>query len=866
MEKLSPMMKQYFEIKKSYQDAILFFRLGDFYEMFFEDAKLVSKELELTLTGRDCGQKERAPMCGVPYHSSEAYIERLIKKGYKVAICEQMEDASSVKGVVKRDVIRVITPGTIIEGSMLDEAKNNFLASIFESEKGIGACFCDTSTCELYLTEITSDIQKRLETEINCFLPSEILFCINNDLINKLSWLVKDSLQSCVEVVDKPKDILRYKELLIKQFGEEYLKNIDFDFKESFVGAVGLLIEYLEKTQKQGLERINNIEIYNNEQFMNIDLNSVRNLELIKNKNESKKTGSLLWVLDKTVTAMGNRLIKNWIERPILSCNEIALRQDAVEELKNNIMLSDSIKDVLSDVFDIERIMTRVTYGSSNAKQVRLLCSSIEVLPKLKTLLKDVKSQLLIDIRDSIDTLDDIQQMIDDAIVVDPPASVKEGGMIKKGYNRDVDDLRELISDGKSILLKIEANERAKTGIPKLKVGYNKVFGYYIEVTNLYKNKVPKEYIRKQTLSNCERYITPELKELEGKVLGAKESLMQLEYVLFDDIRVKVSKNIVRVQGVAKLIAKLDVLRSLAQVARQNKYCRPVVDNSGEIILKDSRHPVVEKTLENYLFVPNDVKLDIEDNRMNIITGPNMAGKSTYMRQIALITLMAQIGSFVPAESARIGVVDKIFTRIGAADDLFSGKSTFMMEMTEVAYILKNATKNSLLILDEIGRGTSTFDGMSIAQSVIEFTANKSNLGSKTLFATHYHELTSLEDKIDGIKNYNVVVKKRGDDITFLRKIVRGKADESYGIQVAKLAGVPDKVVERAKVVLQDLESSKYQDHSACEREKIEVEVSADEKITLANDLVNKIKALDATTLTPIEAMNVLFELTKFVN
>ena len=867
MGKLSPMMEQYFEIKKNYEDTILFFRLGDFYEMFFDDAKIASKELELTLTGKDCGQEERAPMCGVPYHSSEAYIARLIKKGYKVAICDQIENSSVAKGIVKRDVTRVVTPGTVIEGSMLDESKNNFLASIYQKDNHVGACFCDTSTGEVYLTEFEKDIERKLENEISCFLPSEILFSADKDLIKRLSWLTNDKIQSLVDVLDRPTDLLKYENIVINQFGKENLVRFGFEFKENLIYAVGILVEYLYKTQKQGLERINNIDFYKNDYFMNIDMSSMRNLELLENMSENKRKGSLLWILDKTNTAMGKRLMKIWIERPILNCNEISFRQDAVEELKNDVILSDSIQEILSGVFDIERIMTRITYGSANGKQIRLLASSISLLPDLKALLKNVKSKLLIDIRNRIDTLDDIYSLVDSAIVEDPPATVKDGGIIKDGYSKDVDELRNLISNGNDILLKIEAAERKKTGIPKLKVGYNKVFGYYIEVTNSYKDKVPKEYIRKQTLSSCERYITQDLKDLEGKVLGAKESVTHLEFVLFDDVRVKVSENLNRIQNAAKLIANLDVIRSLAQVARQNRYCRPLVDNNGEIFLSDSRHPVVEKMLVDSLFVPNDVKLDMEENRMNIITGPNMAGKSTYMRQIALITLMAQIGSFVPASKAKIGIVDKIFTRVGAADDLASGKSTFMMEMTEVAQILKKATKNSLLILDEIGRGTSTFDGMSIAQAVVEFAANKNKLGAKTLFATHYHELTDLEDKIKGVKNYNIAVKKRGDEITFLRKIVPGRADESYGIQVAKLAGVPDDVVERAKSVLKELESKNsnkrvvYISEDLDDKKK-EVGIEINEMHAKALEIL---KSIDATTLTPIEAMNILFELSKLV-
>lgn len=872
MTKLSPMMKQYFEIKEEHKDTILFFRLGDFYEMFFEDAKIASKELELTLTGRDCGQEERAPMCGVPYHSSESYIARLVSKGYKVAICEQVEDPNEAKGIVKRSVVRIITPGTVLENTMLDETCNNFICNIYISGNCAGACFCDISTGELYATHILDKQIQRIKDDLGKFMPKEILIGGDVAILKNLSDFISDKLSSSVEMLeDKEFDYNDCKQLLLDHFGKENFDKFGLVDKKETVSSIGALLKYLKQTQKKGLERINNIEIYTDKQFMSLDINTRRNLELVKTMMSGEKKGSLLWVLDKTKTAMGKRLIRNWIEMPLLSCTHIIKRQNAVEELNSDLILRANITENLSEVYDLGRLMTRMVYGSANGRDLRSLCSTILSIRKIKDQIKYVKSDLLKEVYKLIDNLEDLEKTIDDAIVEDPPFSVKEGGIIKKGFSEEIDYLNNIMKNGKGYIASIEAREREKTKIPKLKVGYNKVFGYYIEVTNSFKDKVPESYIRKQTLSNCERYITQELKDLEGKILGAKEKVIQLEYEVFDDIRKKVANELIRIENISKAISILDVLCSFSEVSTKNKYSRPDINLEGKIIIKDGRHPVVEKLLNGAPFVPNDVVLDREQNRVNIITGPNMAGKSTYMRQTALIVLMAQIGCFVPASYANIGIVDSIFTRVGASDDLASGQSTFMVEMSEVAHILKNATKDSFLILDEIGRGTSTFDGMSIARSVLEYVANKSKLGAKTLFATHYHELTELESLLDGVKNYNIAVKKRGDDITFLRRIIPGGADDSYGIQVAKLAGIPNIVVARAKQILEELEKSNVKTKEPVKSKIKDVEEKVNENqislIPSTSELVvKKIKSIDVNTLTPIEAMNLLFEISKMVN
>lgn len=850
------MMKQYFKIKEQNKDSILFFRLGDFYEMFYDDAKIASKELELTLTGRDCGQAERAPMCGVPFHSCEGYIARLVAKGYKVAICEQTEDPATAKGLVKRDIIRVITPGTVMESSMLDEGRNNYICCMFSDSKKIGLCFCDISTGELYATEISgSDSVNSLTSQLASYNPREIL--IGGDIvkIKSLPAFIKSKLSAGVEMLrDESFDNKVCAEIVKAQFGEEMQCISD---SQVLISAIGALINYLKETQKNGLERINKIELYSDKQYMNLDYNTQRNLELTATMLNKEKRGSLLWVLDKTKTAMGKRLIRSWLEHPLLNVSAINNRQSAVEELVNNNMLRLDIMDALSGIFDIERLMTRIVYGSANGRELRSLAAALQKLPQLSELVADCSAKYLKKVYKEIDLLEDIYNLIDSAIVEEPPFSVREGGMIKKGYNPDLDILLTDMNDSKGILARIEAEQREKTGIPKLRVGYNKVFGYYIEVTNSYKDLVPETYIRKQTLTNCERYITQDLKDIEGRILGAKDRSVAMEYTLFDEVRKTVANNLERIQKTAKAIAVLDVLVSFANVAADNRYVRPEVNLSTAIRLKDSRHPVVEALLNDTPFVPNDVYLDSAGERVAIITGPNMAGKSTYMRQVALIVLMAQMGSFVPASSATIGVVDSIFTRVGASDDLASGQSTFMVEMSEVANIVKSATSKSLLILDEIGRGTSTFDGMSIARAVLEYCADRKKLGAKTLFATHYHELTVMQDLLDGVKNYSIAVKKRGDDITFLRRIIPGGADDSFGIEVAKLAGLPNSIINRAKEILKELESGSNAPTVIKEKSE-DMQMSL---ISNDNAVVERLSEVDLNTLTPIEAINLLYEL-----
>lgn len=867
MAELSPMMKQYFNIKEQNKDSILFFRLGDFYEMFYDDAVLASKELDLTLTGRDCGQEERAPMCGVPYHSSEAYIARLVAKGYKVAICEQTEDPAMAKGLVKRDIIRVITPGTVMEDTMLDESKNNYICGIFTDGKSHALAFCDISTGELYAGSIeVSDDCTQLKSELSQYNPREILLGGEVEKIKPVVPFIKDKLTAAVEMVgDEYFDYSKAKDRVINQFNKPSLEDLSLDNEDSIVRCVGGLLRYLAETQKTGLERINTIELYGENHFMRLDYNSRRNLELTETMRAKEKKGSLLWVLDCTKTSMGKRLVRRWIEQPLLSCAAIIRRQNAVEELVSDSILRGEITNALTGILDIERLMTKIVYGSANARDLRSLESALKKLPEIKNNLSDVKATLLKDIDKDIDLLDDVQSLIDSAIVEDPPFSVREGGLIREGYNKEIDYLKGDMSDSTGILAKLEARQREKTGIPKLKIGYNRVFGYYIEVSNSYKNLVPDEYIRKQTLANCERYITQELKELEGKILGAKDRAISLEYQLFTQVREKVSANLERIQTTAHAIAQLDVLTSFANTAVDMRYCRPEMNLDGHIVIKDGRHPVVEKLLKDTPFVPNDVNLDNKENRVAIITGPNMAGKSTYMRQTALIVLMAQIGSFVPASSAEISITDAIFTRVGASDDLASGQSTFMVEMTEVADIIKNATSKSLLILDEIGRGTSTFDGMSIARAVLEYVADKRKLGAKTLFATHYHELTIMEELLDGVRNYNIAVKKRGDDITFLRRIVPGGADDSYGIEVAKLAGLPDWVINRAKQILKELEGADGKPKSNTKKmPEEETAVSQLTLLTSSDGGVEKfIREIDLNSLTPIEALNKLYELKK---
>lgn len=868
MAELSPMMKQYFEIKEKNKDSILFFRLGDFYEMFFDDAKLASRELDLTLTGRDCGQKERAPMCGVPFHSCESYIARLVQKGYKVAICEQTEDPAKAKGLVKRDIIRVITPGTVIESGMLDEGKNNFISSAFMANKKIGLSFCDISTGELFITEISGeDLQDQLQDQLISYNPREIL--IGGEIVNfkTLPNFIKEKLSASVEMLTD--DEFGYSiclDAMKNQFKENDVNSIKD--KKEMVSSVGALLSYLKVTQITGYERINTFEVYNENQYMNLDYNTRRNLELTRTMMNKEKKGSLIWLLDKTKTAMGKRLLRYWLEHPLLNIGTILNRQSAIANLVDDTVQRLEITESLIGIFDIERLMTKIVYGNANARELRSLCGAFENLPQIKNLISKFDSSLMRKLTEDIDPLEDIHQLIDTAIEEEPPFSVREGGLIKEGYNEELDAVRSDMNNSTSLLAQIELEQKEKTGIPKLKVGYNRVFGYYIEVTNSYKDKVPEEYIRKQTLTNCERYITQELKDLEGRILGAKDRSFGMEYAIFDEIRKVVANNLDRIEKTAKAIATLDVLTSLANVASDNNYTRPEVNQSSKIILKDSRHPVVEALLSGAPFVPNDVTLDNDSNRVAIITGPNMAGKSTYMRQVALIVLMAQMGSFVPASYAEIGVVDSIFTRVGASDDLASGQSTFMVEMNEVANIVKKATKNSLLILDEIGRGTSTYDGMSIARAVLEFVADKKKLGAKALFATHYHELTVMENLLDGVKNYNIAVKKRGDDITFLRRIIPGGADDSYGIEVAKLAGLPDWIIKRAKEILKELTSGKTDDKETFANispHNNEDDMQLNLLDTASNAVTDKLKSVDVNTLTPIEAMNLLYELKNMI-
>lgn len=866
--KLSPMMMQYFQIKSQYKDTILFFRLGDFYEMFFDDAKIASKELDLVLTGRDCGQEERAPMCGVPFHSADNYIAKLVSRGYKVAICEQMEDPATTKGLVKRDVIRIITPGTVIEGNMLEDGSNNYLCFIYYGEKDMGVCFADVSTGEFHITVLDGeDIENKLINQLSTYSPRELI--MNSGVLN-LSGVENfaQRIGASVEVLDDEKfDFSVASALVIETLKKEEISSLGIGHSKSGVSSIGAVIGYLKETQRKNeIEAPSEIDFYDDEQYMKLDISARRNLELTRSMMTGDKKHSLLWVIDKTKTAMGKRMIKSWLERPLMSIPKIVKRQNAVGELVDTPMLRDTVRDALTGVNDIERLMTRIVYGTANAKELKSLQFTIERLPSVKNNLSECSTALLKEIYNSIDLLQDVYGLIDRAIVDEPPFSVREGGMIKTGFNEEIDSLKAIMTDGAGVIAAIETEQRELTGIPKLKVGYNKVFGYYIEVTNSYRDLVPETYIRKQTLANCERYITQELKELEGRIIGAKDRCVALEYEVFSAVRNDISAQLERLQKTAKSLAVLDVLCSLAEVAFANNYVCPTISNDGIIDVKDGRHPVVEALLNDAPFVPNDTSLDLEDNRCAIITGPNMAGKSTYMRQIALICLLAQVGSFVPARRAHLGIVDAIFTRVGASDDLATGQSTFMVEMNEVSTILKNATSNSLIILDEIGRGTSTFDGMSIARAVLEFVCKKKSLGAKALFATHYHELTAMEGMIDGVKNYSIAVKKRGDDITFLRRIVRGGADQSFGIEVAKLAGVPDSVVKRAKVILKELEANAVKIEFKAEDSIVEEETADIQYNFTANgrqEIFEILKTIDVNTLTPIEAMQTLYDLKK---
>ena len=863
MAELTPMMRQYLEIKEQHPDCILFFRLGDFYEMFSDDARLASKELDLTLTTRDRGKEksEQTPMCGVPYHSAEAYIARLVQRGYKVAICEQMENPALAKGLVKRDITRIVTPGTVVESSMLDESRNNYFACVFGENGRYGLSFCDVSTGAFYATFAEgNEAVDRVISELGRFAPSEVLRggeAAKNDVLTEA---LRERLNCCADLgAQELFETDATAQLVTEQFGKS-LEALGLAKYEEVWRSAGALLRTLRELQKVSLTHVHTLEFYVHGRFLELDLTARRNLELTETLRSGEKRGSLLWVLDHTKTAMGSRMLRSWLEKPLLSPKRISMRLDAVEELTRHNPERDALQDTLRTVSDLERVMARIVTGAANGRDLLALKFGCEPLPALRAAVEQFHAPLLGVVLDELDVLEDIHRRIAVAIDDDAPFTVREGGLIRAGYSRELDELRDIVSGGKGTLARIEAEEKEKTGIKNLRVGYNRVFGYYIEVAKGQVDLVPESYIRKQTLANGERYITPELKELESTILTAKDRIAALEYDLFTQLREHLALQAERVQRTARAVACLDVLANFAELAVRQNYCKPEVDVSEEIVIREGRHPVVEQVLKGSLFVPNDTALDCGENRTAIITGPNMAGKSTYMRQVALIVLMAQIGSFVPAKSAHIGVVDRIFTRIGASDDLSMGKSTFMVEMSEVAEILRHATSRSLLILDEIGRGTSTFDGMAIARAVLEYVTDKKRLGAKTLFATHYHELTGIERELGGVKNYNIAVKKRGGDIVFLRRIVPGAADDSYGVEVAKLAGLPEKVVSRARQLLRDLENG------APVRT---VEVAASDQISIMsmeNDALRKrLEAMNVETMTPIEAMNALFELKKMV-
>lgn len=872
MTEYTPMMQHYLKTHEEYKDCILFYRLGDFYEMFFDDAKVVSKELELTLTGKSCGAEERAPMCGIPYHAAETYLTRLVKKGYKVAICEQVEDPKLAKGMVKREVTRVVTPGTTLNAQALDETKNNYIMCIAYIGDHYGISSADITTGDYYVTEV--DSERKLLDEVNKYQPTEI---ICNEAFY-ISGIDIDDMKNRMRIVIYSLDAWYFSDETAQMTLKDHFKVRDLEGLgladyDSGVVAAGALLKYLYETQKTTLSNLVAIHPYTTGKFMIIDSSTRRNLELVETLREKQKRGSLLWVLDKTRTAMGARTLRSFVEQPLIERTEIEERYDAIDEFNTNAITREEIREYLNPVYDLERLITRVTYQTANPRDLIAFRNSIHMLPPIKTLMSDFQSPLLKRLYEQLDTLDELYELIERSIAEEPPLTLHDGGILKEGYNEEVDRLRKAKTDGKSWLADLEAKEREKTGIKNLKIKYNKVFGYYLEVTNSFKDLVPDYFTRKQTLANAERFITPELKELEDVILGAEDKLIVLEYELFREVRQKVADEVVRIQKTAKAVAQIDVFASLATVAEQNNYCRPKLNEKGLIDIKDGRHPVVERMIQNEMFVANDTYLDNGSNRVSIITGPNMAGKSTYMRQSALIVLMAQIGSFVPAKSAKIGIVDRIFTRVGASDDLASGQSTFMVEMSEVANILRNATSNSLLILDEIGRGTSTFDGLSIAWAVVEHISNPRLLGAKTLFATHYHELTELEGKLNSVNNYCIAVKEKGDDIVFLRKIVKGGADKSYGIQVAKLAGVPDNVIERAKEIVEELSNNDITEivqnisaEGGSKRSKPKLDEVDLEQIslldTMDNDtILNELKELDLGQMTPIEAMNKLYEL-----
>ena len=863
MAEFTPMMQRYLETKEQYKDCILFYRLGDFYEMFFDDAIVAARELEITLTGKDCGQAERAPMAGVPHHSAELYIAKLVNKGYKVAICEQLEDPKKAKGIVKRGVIRIVTPGTVTESNMLEERKNNYIMSIFKSGIYFGISICDISTGEFYSAEIKDNNNfPLLLDEIARYSPSELV--------------VNSMMADSKEEMDKIKE--RFENIYVTKFNDEAFKSSvdnlnlrftildengskleDFEGKTLAISSINGLIGYIKETQKTDLDHINKITVYKISRYMALDINARRNLEITEKLRDKSKKGTLLWVLDKTATSMGGRLLRRWLNDPLIDVEAINKRLDAVQELKDNMMLRGDVIESLKKVYDIERLAGKMAYGSANARDMVTLKNSLVKLPEVKQNLSQCKSELLKELYENLDELQDIYQLIDKAIEDDPPMTITDGRIIKMGYNPEIDKLKTAQTEGKNWLVQLEAKEKEETGIKNLKVGFNKVFGYYIEVTKSNLSQVPDRYIRKQTLTNGERYITEELKNLEDQILGAEEKVISLEHDTFIKIRDEISKNIKRLQKTSEVVSTLDVLSDFAQIAEDMNYCKPEVNNSGVIDIKNGRHPVIEKILGIGSFVENDTYLDRDANRLAIITGPNMAGKSTYMRQVALIVLMAQVGCFVPAQTAKIGVVDKIFTRVGASDDLSMGQSTFMVEMMEVASILKEATPKSLIILDEIGRGTSTYDGLSIAWAVAEYIADKEKCGAKTLFATHYHELTELENKLDGVKNYSIAVKEKGEDIIFLRKIVEGGTDESYGIHVARLAGVPKVVTNRANEILRSLErknviTGKKQEKTS----KKQLEGQFDMYNYKLAEIAHELDKVNLNELTPIDALNTL--------
>lgn len=873
MAEFTPMMQHYLQTKKENPGCILFYRLGDFYEMFFDDAVLVSRELELTLTGKSCGMEERAPMCGIPYHALDNYLSRLVNKGYKVAICEQVEDPKEAKGMVKREVVRIVTPGTNIDNMALDETKNNYIMSIAFVDDKYGIAVADVTTADFLVTELDS---KKLLDEIYKYNPSEIV-CNEAFLV---SGFPLDEIRERLHLVVSSLDAVYFDEklstdLLLKHFKTNSLESLGLREFEIGTIAAGALLKYLYEIQKSSLEHMTHIRPYINGNYMMLDHATRRNLELVETLREKQKRGSLLWVLDKTKTAMGARTLRSYIEQPLNDYDEIIRRHKAIEEINRQMITREELREYLNPIYDLERIMTKVIYQTANPRDLLAFKTSIAMLPPIKSLLADYRGDLLRQICEDLDPLEDLHALIDASISEDPPISVRDGDIIKDGYSEDIDHYRDAKTKGKQWLADLEIKEREKTGIKNLKVKYNKVFGYYLEVTNSYKDLVPDYFIRKQTLANAERYFTPELKELEDTILGAEDKLTTLEYEYFREIREHIASQIERIQKTAKAVANLDVFLSLAYVAETNHYCKPRMNKKGIIDIKSGRHPVVEKMIPNDMFIENDVYLDNQKHRVSIITGPNMAGKSTYMRQVALIVLMAQIGSFVPAKEANIGIVDRIFTRVGASDDLASGQSTFMVEMNEVANILRNATSHSLLILDEIGRGTSTFDGLSIAWAVVEYISDTKLLGAKTLFATHYHELTELEGKLDGVNNYCIAVKENGDDIVFLRKIIPGGADKSYGIQVAKLAGLPDTVIERAKQIVEELSTNDIVEtarniaaqsgnNAVKKPEKLdEVDLGQMSLFdTVKNDdIIKELEELDITNITPMEALNKLDEL-----